>query len=186
MQGLSGKTTSQLWQEVGKLRRKPYHKTYAEPESEAQRICQELTTRGDVSRLPKVIQDIYNAEEGTYLQEIRDGLLGVHDTNTPFMSGERQEALEGRHDTAPGGDGLQYVFYCKLGPLAKNWLLATLNKLYEAAIWPEDWKTAVMIPLPKSGGPGIRPISLLECLSKVAEVMILNRVKHVVDPREYT
>ena len=50
---------------------------------------------------------------------------------------------------------------------------------------PPPWKEAKIVPIPKPKDPGkYRPISLLSCLSKVMERMVLNRVKWRATPQK--
>lgn len=65
-----------------------------------------------------------------------------------------------------------------LGEVGKRSLLELCNASLQAGALPESWKEAVITPIPKPGAPGaMRPISLLSCVSKVAERLVLERLR---------
>ena len=78
-----------------------------------------------------------------------------------------------------------------LANLSKNnnlSLLLFFNALYQISFVPEDWKRAIVIPLPKPKKPlddvsSYRPISLTSCLSKLFERIITNRIFWFVESK---
>lgn len=65
-----------------------------------------------------------------------------------------------------------------LGPAGESALLALVNASWTSGRLPAPWKNAIvhLIPKPKELGK-TRPISLLSCIAKTAERMVLFRLK---------
>ena len=62
------------------------------------------------------------------------------------------------------------------GPKARQILFEFINKLYKDRHLPSNWKQAEQVPIPKPDMKNaFRPISLLSCVSKTMESMVLNR-----------
>ncbi|KAG0724244.1 RNA-directed DNA polymerase from mobile element jockey [Chionoecetes opilio] len=60
-------------------------------------------------------------------------------------------------------------------------LLTLFNASWEACKLPSKWKEATIIPIPKPKDPGaMRPISLLSCVGKTMEQIVLNRLTWAV------
>lgn len=95
---------------------------------------------------------------------------------------------------APGADGITNTAL-KFAP--KNVILAILrifNGCLRLGYFPDQWKQAIIITLPKSGKDhnlpaNYRPIALLSCLSKLLEKIILQKLKsatdHQIRPEQY-
>ena len=66
------------------------------------------------------------------------------------------------------------------GREAHDELLKVVNASYDAGRLPLTWKLATIVPIPKPREPNkSRPISLISCLGKTAEKMILARLQWV-------
>jgi len=78
--------------------------------------------------------------------------------------------------SAPGLDQIDYIIsnlpseYTQLLQLYNNILY---NK---EGVFPTQWKQSLMALIPKFGGSGIRPISLLFCFLKIMERMVYTLV----------
>lgn len=55
-------------------------------------------------------------------------------------------------------------------------LTQIFNKILHDGSFPESWSDSLIIPIPKSDGIGVRPISLLSCEFKIMEKVIYNRL----------
>ena len=67
-------------------------------------------------------------------------------------------------------------------------VMAIFNSSLREGKFPDIWKTATIVPVPKKHPPGslendIRPISLTPILAKVFEGIVLNWVDDVVTPQ---
>ena len=106
--------------------------------------------------------------------------------NTPFSLASLYQALNKCHDTSPGPDEIHYQM---LKHLPEDSLLVLLN-LYNA-IWngdpfPTSWQESLIIPVlkpdkdPRALG-SYRPISLTNCLCKVLERMVNERLIYYLE-----
>ena len=103
--------------------------------------------------------------------------------NSPYTLRELKQVLFSLKEwSSPGEDGIPYFLY-RAAPddLLKHILLIISNTLH-CSFFPPQWKKAIMIPIPKVPTPSslsdFRPISLLSCLSKIAERMAERRLSH--------
>lgn len=83
---------------------------------------------------------------------------------------------------APGMDKIQNVVLKNLSKKAIVQLNYIINSLFKLMYFPQHWKTANIIPVPKPGKDknkptSYRPISLLCSISKIVEKIILDRIK---------
>ena len=56
------------------------------------------------------------------------------------------------------------------------------NKSYSLGRLPAPWKHALLVPIPKPRNNGYRPITLLSCISKIMEILIINRLNYCARP----
>ena len=92
--------------------------------------------------------------------------------------------------TAPGSSGIGWRMLKWAWPI----IGATLTYIFDACVHlghhPTRWKEAVVVVIPKPDKPDYtfpkahRPISLLECMSKLLEKVIANRIQHDITKRE--
>lgn len=83
-----------------------------------------------------------------------------------------------KKDTSPGHDGIPYKAIELLNPAGFKFLTNLFNAILKTQFYPEEWKRAVIVPLPKAGKdphqPGnYRPISLTPCIAKIFEKCLL-------------
>lgn len=83
---------------------------------------------------------------------------------------------------APGKDGIQNIVIKNIGRKAIVQLMYIINAIIKTGNYPQKWKTAIVIPILKTGKNPIypasyRPISLLTSISKVVEKVILNKIR---------
>lgn len=80
-----------------------------------------------------------------------------------------------------GTDKISYDIIKKLPTMAVDRILNLYNNIFEKGVYPQHWKTALIIPIPKSNDEldqisGYRPISLLSCTGKILEKIIAKRL----------
>ena len=83
--------------------------------------------------------------------------------------------------SAPGPDMITYEMIKKSNPKLKKQIVSLFNELLQEGLYPDQWKTAIVIPLPKPGKPktspsSYRPIALTSQLGKTLETIIKNRM----------
>ena len=85
---------------------------------------------------------------------------------------------------APGKDGVLNEMLTNIGPITKDKLLLIINQSWESGKFPDSWREAVIIPIPKPSKDNstqltverFRPISLLSVIGKLMERMVNNRL----------
>ena len=103
------------------------------------------------------------------------------DYNMLFSVSELTDAINKSHDTAPGSDGIHYQLLKHIPEETLILLLSIFNNIWSTGNIPENWKEALVIPIPKPGKDqsdplNYRPISLTSCLCKTLERMINTRL----------
>ena len=101
--------------------------------------------------------------------------------NIPFNMTELKESLDKAHDTATGPDEIHYQLIKHLPESSLEVLLDIYNHIWETGNFPDLWREATIIPIPKAGKDttiptNYRPISLTSCLCKTMERMINTRL----------
>lgn len=101
----------------------------------------------------------------------------------PFSMQELESCLKKR-DTSPGADGVTYSMIYNLPVSGKQFLLDVYNIVYRLGMVPKQWRTILVVPIPKPGNGQevkVRPISLLSCLCKIFHNMIGKRLEWFVE-----
>ncbi|KAG5860667.1 hypothetical protein JTB14_003372 [Gonioctena quinquepunctata] len=81
--------------------------------------------------------------------------------NDPFSLHELDFALSSCKESAPGYDDITYAMIQHLAPNCKNNLLKLYNKIWASKVYPNNWKVAIIIPIPKSNGISTDLIDLM-------------------------
>ena len=103
--------------------------------------------------------------------------------NKAFTIEELDAALEGATKSSPGGDNIDFEMIKHLSTRAKEFLLKIYNKIWDEGVVIKEWKSAIVIPIPKPGKDpsnvtNYRPISLTSCMCKTLEKMVNVRLTH--------
>ena len=101
--------------------------------------------------------------------------------NKDFTMKELKKALKKCHDTAVGCDDIHYQFLKHLPFRSLDSLLRIFNQVWHTGTFPDSWKEAVIVPIPKPGKDSTnpanyRPIALTSCICKTMERMINDRL----------
>lgn len=151
---------------------------HPDPLTEAERLAALFAARSSPSLLPPSVHQLQTLLVPARQRIIDAACAGESDTHAQFTIDELENVLSPRTDTAPGHDDITYSMLSNLGPYGKTTLLSLFNLSLREETLPGTWKTATIHPTPKPKDPGsLRPISLLSCLSKTMERMILARLK---------
>ena len=94
---------------------------------------------------------------------------------------EFENCLQGAKGKTPGFDRINYPMISNLPLTLKERLICLFNAVFNQGIYPQSWRTAVIVPIPKPNKPktdvgGYRPISLISCMSKTLEKIIAKRL----------
>ena len=104
---------------------------------------------------------------------------------------ELNQAIDRAHDSSPGLDTVHYQFLKHLPLKSLCLLLYIFNQIWVTQEYPNMWKIALVIPIPKPGKnhsdpKNYRPIALTSCICKTLERMVNNRLvwylesKHII------
>ena len=101
--------------------------------------------------------------------------------NSLFNITELKDAIAVSKDTATGPDDIHYQMLKHLPETALDTLLHIFNGIWTTGVFPESWRLATVIPIPKPGKDhaeptNYRPIALTSCLCKTLERMINKRL----------
>ena len=97
--------------------------------------------------------------------------------NDDFSMQELKHCLSLTTESTPGLDRITYLMLKHLHHNMTKVILYTFNRIYQDNIYPDRWKTAIIVPVLKPGkdpqdSSNYRPISLTSCLSKLLEKMM--------------
>ena len=111
----------------------------------------------------------------------RNGHSDNASLNAIFTLREMETQLERCKDSAPGPDDIMISMVKNLATSAKGTLLRALNKLWDAGVYPEQWRREIKLPFLKPGkDPNMpssyRPITLTSCICKLFERMVNHRL----------
>ena len=101
--------------------------------------------------------------------------------NVNFSKRELIKSIAQTTDSATGPDEILYQFLKHLPDVSLDLLLLLLNDLWQSQDFPDGWREATVIPIPKPGKDrtdpnNYRPIALTSCLCKIMERMINHRL----------
>lgn len=111
---------------------------------------------------------------------------GQHEFNKPFSYFELERALAKCRSKTPGPDKISYQMIKNLDVNVKSVLLEIYNKIWTERLYPEEWKQAIVLPLPKPGKDpsqldNHRPISFTCCDAKTMERMAMHRFNYIME-----
>jgi len=126
------------------------------------------------------------ADDSDYHKQIRQ-TVNTH-INTPddkeFTNLEISSILEEMDPKkAPGEDGITSAILLRVFNLLPKFVTAVYNSCLTKGIFPEQWKSALIMPIEKPGNDRdnatrFRPISLLNTGGKVLEKLLINRIMY--------
>ena len=101
--------------------------------------------------------------------------------NMVFTFNELQIALHDSKPSSQGPDNIHYSFLKNFPRDSLNTLLNIYNYVWENNVFPDAWREAIIIPIPKPNKDktnpiSYRPIALTSCLCKVMERLVNNRL----------
>lgn len=95
---------------------------------------------------------------------------------------EVRKSLLSIKSNAEGLDGINPRFLKLIVPKLLPFLTHLFNTILTKSIFPDVWKKAKIIPIPKNNGE-FRPIAILPCLSKAMENIMKNQINVYINER---
>ena len=176
---------SKIWGHLNRCRGITRQKPLSiNPLDKATSLCQNFSNRTKSNNLsPPTIQKLEELKPERDHNILEATSTPAH-SDTPITINELNYAINSRKkDSAPGADAIVYSLIKQLPEVFKSRILNLFNLIYNSSKLPTDWKTARLCAIPKPGKPDqFRPISLLPCLSKIQEIIMLRRLRHVAKP----
>jgi hypothetical protein len=123
------------------------------------------------------------------ISEVVRGISRIKKYNcVPFTAGEFSLVVKALKNTAPGHDAIMNIFLSKSSLRCKEELLSLFNASWASGLVPDAWKHGIVVPIPKPGKPpeqvtGYQPITLLPCMGKLMERLVLRRLQHVLESK---
>lgn len=175
-----------MWRKLRAIRgmTRPAPQTHPDPAGEAERLAAHFANRTSADNLAEATKrkllELSPAREDVATRACAEPAA----TDTPIVLHELTSVLKsGSGDTSPGDDGITHSMISHAGEAGHKALLQLFNTSLEESRLPLRWKTANIVPIPKPKDPGsFRPISLLSCVSKTMEKIVLNRLQWVTGP----
>ena len=90
---------------------------------------------------------------------------------------ELKDAIQTSHNTAIGPNEIHYEFLKHLPKKSLDYLLTIFNDIWMNGTFPESWKIATIIPIPKPGKDNTNPsIAPTSCHCKTMECIVNRRL----------
>ena len=110
-------------------------------------------------------------------QKLDFGSPSIESYNIPFTLHELQHALDQSRDSAVGPDDIHYRLLKELPNISMKALLKVFNHIWSSGRFPNPWREAIIVPIPKPGKDtnnpsNYRPIALTSCMCKTMERMV--------------
>ena len=148
----------------------------------------EATTKKDIAETFSVNSSMNNSNPHyfTFKNNVEKKKLNFNSNNSekynqPFKPAELKEAIKTSHNTAVGPNEIHYLFLKHLPKNSLDYLLTIFNDIWINSKFPESWKIARIILIPKPGRDSSNPanycpIALTSCLCKTMEHMANKRL----------
>lgn len=103
----------------------------------------------------------------------------------PVSQGEISKCILSLKSDAEGYDGINLRMLLMTLPHTLKTITHIINTSIQTSTFPETWKKAIILPLPKTPIPStmkdLRPISILPCLSKVIEKVVCRQLTDYIE-----
>ena len=109
-----------------------------------------------------------------------------YEYNSDLTLNELQYALSKTNNSSAGPDGIPYAMIKHLSDESLIVLLTLYNRIWRDNVFPSSWRRAIVIPIIKPGKDpsnpsNYRPIALTNCLCKLLEKIVNNRLTYYLE-----
>ena len=152
--------------------------TITDPKDIANEHAAVFTDNSSSAQYSATFQAIKEQEEKVKIDFTSDN---TEVCNKPFRLRDLRRSIMKAKPRAPGPDGIHNNLLKDLPEDTLKILKEILNKIWISADFPQQWRAATVIPIPKPNKDhtdplSYRPIALTSCLCKVLERMINTRL----------
>ena len=178
-------SVSDLWQKLRGVsgKKRQVEKIHYNPEEEAGRLIKLYADRASTAQHTQKTQELQLALAPERHRQYEEKVLEESPTDRPFNFYELSRAFKKGKDTAAGLDKVAHSMIAKAGPEGQIAIRNLINKSWTEKRLPVTWKHGDIQPIPKPADPQRpRPITLLSCIGKTMERMVLNRMLDQIGP----
>lgn len=145
---------------------------------------------------PSIIETLELDQVNCILNELFPNNTDYNNRTTPIINTQEevlqidkpeiQNAIKGKGagNVAPGPDGLLKCAWTKVPDILIDQMIIIFNRCLTEGYYPEAWKTAKLVLIPKPNKPGeptkYRPICLLSEINKIFERIIVTRLNNYI------
>ena len=149
----------------------------------ANTLAENFSKNSSITNYSQTFQTYKTSQEKRHLNFKSNNLENY---NLPFSLQELSTAINSSHDTAAGPDEIHYQLLKHLPDGSLKLLLDIFNGIWESGNFPDSWREATVIAIPKPGketsdANSYRPIALTSCLCKTMERMVNNRLVYFLE-----
>ena len=106
--------------------------------------------------------------------------------NKRFRLRDLKRSIKRSKDSTPGPDNIHYRILKNMPNETLTILLNIINDHWDSQSFPESWREAIVLPIPKPGkdhqnSTNFRPIALTSCICKTVERMVNERLIHYLE-----
>ena len=106
--------------------------------------------------------------------------------NKKFKLRDLKRSIKKSKETSPGVDNIHYRLLKQLPDETLKILLNIINKYWDSHTFPDSWREALVLPIPKPGKDkqnpnNFRPIALTSCICKSVERMVNERLIYYLE-----
>ena len=151
----------------------------------AEKLAQTFETNSSSEQYTHKFKMIKNREEN---KRLNFKTKKTYSYNKKFSLRDLKRSLKKSNDSSPGVDQIHYQILKHLPNESLKFLLNLINEYWETGTFPECWRTALLLPIPKPGknhydANNYRPIALTSCICKTVERMVNERLMWVLEKK---
>ncbi|CAF2133571.1 unnamed protein product [Rotaria magnacalcarata] len=140
-------------------------------------------------RWTQYCSDLYKDDGGgdEIVRELENISPSYQDDSQDILYSEVNQAIQSlKSNKSPGPDGITAEMIQAGGEQLIHQIHALCNKAWNQGAIPKEWGKSILVPIPKKRDlnecSNYRTISLINHMSKILSIILLNRLKYRLDP----